>query len=88
MELNVAFLSEHFGLSPYYLSKRFKDTFGESLIDFIHKLRLVEAKELIRSGNRTMADISEQVGYANIRTFNRVFKKYEGMTPMQYRQQG
>ncbi len=87
-ELNVAFLSEHFGLSPYYLSKRFKDTFGESLIDFIHKLRLVEAKELIRSGNRTMADISQQVGYANIRTFNRVFKKYEGMTPMQYRQQG
>ena len=35
-----------------------------------------------------MADISQQVGYANIRTFNRVFKKYEGMTPMQYRQQG
>ncbi len=86
-DLNVAFLSEYFDISPYYLSKRFKSTFGESLIDFIHKLRLVEAKELIRSGHQTMADISQQVGYANIRTFNRVFKKYEGVTPTQYQQQ-
>ena len=86
-ELNIAFLSEHFDISPYYLSKRFKSVYGESLIDFIHKLRLVEAKKLIRNGTQTMLHISQSVGYTNIRTFNRVFKKYEGITPSQYQQQ-
>lgn len=86
-DLNIAFLSEKFDISSYYLSKRFRSMFGESLIDFIHKLRLMEAKELIRDGNQTMIQISQSVGYTNIRTFNRVFKKYEGITPSQYQQQ-
>lgn len=87
VDLNINFLSEHFDISPYYLSKRFKSMYGESLIDFIHKLRLVEAKKLIRNGTQTMIHISQSVGYTNIRTFNRVFKKYEGITPSQYQQQ-
>lgn len=86
-DLNVDYLSNHFNLSPYYLSKRFKSLYSESLIDFIHKFRLLEAKKQLRQGNKTIAAIAREVGYTNIRTFNRIFKKYEGVTPTQYQEQ-
>ena len=49
-DLNVDYLSNQFNLSPYYLSKRFKSLYSESLIDFIHKFRLLEAKKTAQTG--------------------------------------
>ncbi len=83
--LNVASISDHYGLTPSYISKIFKSTYGESLMDFINKYRLEKAKELIKTGKYTFAEISNMVGYNHIRTFNRIFKKYEKTTPSSYR---
>ena len=86
-ELNVDYLSRHFNKSSSYLSLQFKKFYGESLVDFIHKFRILEAKEQLKKTDNTVAYIAKAVGYTNIRTFNRVFKKYEGITPTQYQEQ-
>lgn len=87
MSLCVSSIADYFGLTSAYVSKIFKNTYGESLIDFINKYRLTKAKELIETGKYTFNEISNMVGYNHIRTFNRVFKKYEKITPSMYRVQ-
>ena len=85
--LNVDSIGYSFDMTPDYISKIFKEMNGESLVDYINKYRLSKAKELIISKKYTMSDISSMVGYNHVRTFNRVFKKYEGITPTMFKKQ-
>lgn len=70
--------------NPYTLSKAFKQIAGKNFIEYLTELRIEKAKELLRETDMKINDISEQVGYQNS-YFNRIFKKQEGMTPSQYR---
>ncbi|UKI37228.1 MAG: helix-turn-helix transcriptional regulator [Clostridiales bacterium] len=72
-------------LPPHIFQKVFKNEYGISLFDFIHKYRISKAKDLMSKSGNSIADIALAVGYAQIRTFNRIFKKYEGMTPSEFR---
>lgn len=85
--LNVDSIGYYFDMTPDYISKMFKEINGESLVDYINKYRLSKAKELIISKKYTMSDISSMVGYNHVRTFNRVFKKYEGITPTMFKKE-
>ncbi|MDT8715667.1 AraC family transcriptional regulator [Clostridium sp. 19966] len=79
-------LSEQFGVHPVYLSKIFKDHVGEGLLDYISKLRIEQAKVLLKANkNSTIEKIAELVGYYNVRTFSRVFKKYTNISPGKYK---
>ena len=84
--LNIDFIGDYFETSPSYISKIFKDSYGETLVDFINKYRLTKAKELIKSEKYTFIEITEMVGYNHVRTFNRIFKKYEGITPSVFKE--
>jgi len=84
--LNISRIGERFGLTPSYLSRQFRDQTGEALLDFINKTRLQEAKRLLLEKKRPVNEISRAVGYADINTFNRIFKKFEGITPGKYRE--
>lgn len=79
-DLNVNRLADAFGKNPSYLSRSFLRLTGESILDYIHKYRIQEAKILIGRGE-TLANVSSAVGYSNMLTMSRAFKKYEGMTP-------
>ena len=57
---------------------------GDSLSNYINSVRLNEAKKLILKGER-LETVSEKVGFGSLRTFMRVFKKSEGITPGQYK---
>lgn len=86
-ELHLVALGEHFSITPYYLSNIFKKTEGISLMDYIARLRVDMAKKIIDdSPNTAMQDISETVGFNNARTFLRTFRKFEGITPSQYKE--
>lgn len=52
-----------------------------SLTDYINRRRIIEAKRLLISTDKKLTEIAEQVGYHNVQSFNRFFKKYEGTTP-------
>ena len=84
--LNIDFVGDYFEMAPSYISKIFKDSYGETLVDFINKYRLSKAKELIKSEKYTFLEITEMVGYNHVRTFNRIFKKYEGITPSTFKE--
>ncbi|MFC6648822.1 helix-turn-helix domain-containing protein [Paenibacillus rhizoplanae] len=58
---------------------------GSSMIDFVNQLRIEQAKELLLDSGLTIKQIAAEVGYANVQSFNRFFRKYEGMPPSGYK---
>jgi two-component system response regulator YesN len=82
--LNISMIGEHFGITPTYLSKLFKDQTGKGLLDMINHYRIEHAKTLLQASHHSIKSISSEVGFHDINTFIRTFKKYEGVTPGQY----
>lgn len=86
--LSISLIADHFNMSTSYFSKRFKKATGESLLDHIHRERLTMAKQIMAEHpEATLKEICDQVGYASPLTLNRAFRKYEGITPSDYRAQ-
>ncbi len=84
--MSIALLADIFEMSPSYLSKTFKKATGKGLLDYIHTLRIEKAKELIKSTDKSLKVIAEEVGYSNNLTLIRAFKRYEGITPSTYKE--
>lgn len=75
-------------LNPHYFSKVFKQHIGETFIDFLTRLRIAKAKELMASNELSLKEVCFEVGYKDPNYFSRVFKKVTGMTPTEFRGQG
>ena len=73
-------------VSRPYLSKKFKEETGESLTDFILKEKTEEAKRLLRYSDKTLTTIGSYLGFSSPSHFSRVFKKYAGYGPREYRE--
>lgn len=84
--ISLASMAEDLKLDESYLSKQFKEKVGVSFIQYVTKCRMDKAKELLKDPSVKLADIAENVGMGNVQSFIRTFKKYEGMTPGQYRE--
>ena len=67
------------------LKRRFKTATGSTLIDYVQKLRIEEAKRLLEAGQMPVDDISNEAGYEDSSFFRRLFKRLTGLTPSQYR---
>lgn len=63
----------------------FKLVTGEKLIEYIEKVRIQKAEELLSQNLLTIDEIAEQVGYNSAHSFRRVFKRIHSITPMQFR---
>lgn len=79
-------IAEELYLSRPYLSRRFKEETGETLTDFILKEKTEEAKRLLRYSDKSVTAISVYLGFSSPSHFSRVFKKYDGRTPQEYRE--
>jgi two-component system, response regulator YesN len=84
--LNVNTIGERFELKGSYLSKLFKEQTGEGLLDYITKYRLRQAKKMMSNKQDSISEIAKNVGYNEVATFIRVFKKYEGITPGKFKE--
>ncbi len=84
-ELSLNFLASHFNFSPNHLSMMFNKQMGVSFIKYLTDYRMNKAKELLRCTNKRSVDISLEVGYKDPHYFSYCFKKYQGITPTQYR---
>lgn len=82
--LNVSVIGDAFRMTPSYISRLYKEHTGETLLDTINRLRLAEAKGLLLERKLTVNEVAGRVGYADVSTFVRTFKKFEGMTPGAY----
>lgn len=72
-------------LSSHYLSYSMKNTVGYSFNDFLNLTRVEEAIKLLLDTDKTISEISEDLGFSHTRYFNKHFKKHYKCTPMQYR---
>ncbi len=68
------------------LSTKFKEETGVTLTDYILKEKAIEAKRLLRYSGKSIATISDFLGFSSQSHFNRVFKKYIGISPSEYRE--
>lgn len=76
--LNITSIGDHFGMSPYYVSKLFKEKTGVALIDYINRYRIQKAKELMENSNLSGKAIAQEVGFNHVRSFYRLLKKHIG----------
>lgn len=83
--INIELLANAFFVSVSHLQHTFKDQTGMSLIDYINKTRIENSKKLLCETQFHISVIAEKVGIADYNYFSRVFRKYEGITPTQYR---
>lgn len=72
-------------LSSQYLSYKIKNTFGRNFNDFLNLIRVEESTKLLLDTNKTISEISEEVGFSHVRYYNKHFKTNYKLTPMQYR---
>ena len=77
-------MAEMVHMNHAYLSILFKDEVGISFVRYLTQIRMAHAKELLLKGEHVQ-DVSVAVGYNNYRYFCNIFKKEEGVTPMQFK---
>lgn len=85
-EITLENVAEELHLSKYYISRLLNNKISISFNDYINNLRIDEACALLIETDKKIADISEDVGFGTIRSFNRAFQRAMNMTPFQYRE--
>ncbi|MBW5446462.1 response regulator [Cohnella sp. CFH 77786] len=86
-DISLSDAAEYLGLHPAYIGQLFKRETGDTFVHYINGLRMGKAKELLLSGESLPLDkIAGLVGFENPRTFYKVFRKYTGQTPGEYRE--
>lgn len=86
LSLSLKELSESLNVHPSYLSREFSKYFDDlSFGDYIRKLRIEKAIILLDDPNHTLSEIAYLTGFSDQSHFNRIFKKFTGKIPSEYR---
>ena len=75
-------------LSPKYLSRLFREKTGTGFNEYRLRIKIERAGKILRETGLTVNEISYRLGYSNMESFIRMFKKIKGMTPTEYREGG
>ena len=86
-ELRLEQLATIFGYNRAYLGKVFHQYTGENFNNYLDRIRITEAKRLLASEQYKVYEVAEMVGYTNINYFHNKFKKYVGISPLNYKRQ-
>jgi AraC-like DNA-binding protein len=78
-------LANMVSLSPAHFCRRFKRTTGSTYLEYVHRLRIDQAMDLLIDGQTGTAEIAAQLGYSSQSHFNRVFKRFVGQAPVKFR---
>ena len=84
-DLNLTKVANAFGFNPSYLSRKFSQRYGETITAYITGCRMDRAKELMKDPQNKLEVISFTVGYDDYNYFSRVFRRFEGTSPSEYR---
>jgi two-component system response regulator YesN len=79
-------IAEYLEISPSYFSMLFKQTFHETFVEYLTKRRMEKAEALMMTTNLSIAKIAKRLGYSDRRYFSKVFHKYTGTVPSEYRE--
>lgn len=82
----VSRMLDHSGLPARTFKRRFRTATGYTAIEYVQKLRVEEAKQLLESTAKAIEEVGELVGYRDPTSFRRIFRRLTGVTPARYRQ--
>jgi two-component system, response regulator YesN len=86
-DISLVSICKHLQLSTSYFSQIFKTHTKETFIEYVTRIRVEKAMELIKSTGLKTYEIANQVGYVDSHYFSMIFKKAVGLTPTEYREQ-
>ncbi|WP_407156634.1 GlxA family transcriptional regulator [Bradyrhizobium sp. STM 3557] len=81
---NLAELARHLSVSERTLNRRFKLAVGVAPLQYLQTLRVDVAKRLLQQGRLTVDAVGERVGYRDLSTFRRLFRRQTGLSPRDY----
>ncbi len=85
--LTLEVVANQVHLNPAYFSTMFKQSTGSSFKEYLNMVRIEESKRLLANTDYALIDISVATGFEDQSYFSKVFKKYTGLTPKQYRKE-
>ncbi|MBP1988552.1 helix-turn-helix domain-containing protein [Paenibacillus eucommiae] len=84
-DISLELLADKLNLSRGYLSSYFHENTGTTFSDYLNRIRIRHAKEMLNQTDGRIQDVALQVGYQNVNSFIRMFKRICGLTPGEYR---
>ncbi len=84
-KITVDEIAEHLFISKWHLCRKFKESTNDTIIQYLNKVRIIEAQKLLLESNKNITLISTEVGFESVTHFERVFKQMLFMTPTKYR---
>lgn len=84
--LSLEAIADHVHVNPSHLSRTFKKECGESITEYINKVRIEKAQELLSFSNTLAYEVAEKVGFNDPAYFSSIFKKYTGLSPKEFKQ--
>ncbi|MGC8887362.1 MAG: helix-turn-helix domain-containing protein [Verrucomicrobiia bacterium] len=84
-DFTLADVAKYVNSSPYYFCKIFKKYTGINFTDYVSRIRVERAKNLLMNPNIRICEIAFEVGFQSLTHFNRVFKRTTGLSPTEYR---
>ena len=85
-QITAKLISESVGLHPNYVMNLFRRTFGTSLGQYVTRLRVSHAQQLLATSNAKVVDVALSSGFNSLSRFNDAFKKACGSSPREYRE--
>ena len=83
--LTLDVLAKHIHMNSFYFSSYFKKQVGQNFKDYLNRVRMEHALELLLNSDKRSYEIADEVGFRDYRYFNEVFSRYYGKTPAAYR---
>ena len=84
-ELSLKKIAEMNGVSSTYLSTCFKQETGKNFVDYVNGKRVEQAKHMLKTTRLQIQTVAQHCGFLDVQYFAKVFKKYTGKTPREYR---
>jgi two-component system response regulator YesN len=84
-DISLDDISRYCNISSYYFSKLFKQETGENYVEYLSRVRIENAKKMLSESEASVKEISFSVGFSDPNYFSRAFKKYEGVSPTEYK---
>lgn len=84
-KISLSVVSEELGISKNYFCSLFKNEIGENFNNYVTKIKMKRAKFLLKEKNMKIYEVCDYLGYADNTYFTKLFKKYVGITPHEYK---
>jgi AraC-like DNA-binding protein len=83
--VTLADISAQANLSPHHFLRTFQNTYQESPLEYLTRLRIERAKTLLRAGRHSVLEVCSEIGFESPSTFSAFFARHVGLPPSEYR---